>query len=165
MGTYSVTGVSVGSSALNGTITLDANGLATAANLTYANAAYNSPTFSNVVSTGTSGNNPTADFAYISGSNGQVTLYYLNALNSFGGITLCEAGSGCTGTSSLQIYNPGYQANFTGGSLTAVAASTAVTPEPSTWYLAMTGLMMVAAVWTLRSRADLMTAAQADARG
>ena len=156
-GTYSLSGVSAGGSSLSGTITLNSNGLATAADLLYGNATYGSPTFTNIASTGTSGNNPAADFAYVSGSNGQVTLYYFGSLNSSGGVTLCESGSGCSVASSLQVYSPGYQASLTGGSLSPGTASTAVTPELSTWILLVTGLMMIAAVLVLR-RHDLATA-------
>jgi hypothetical protein len=157
-GTYSLTGVSAGSSSLSGSITLDSNGLATMANLTFGNAAYGSPTFSNIASTGTSGNSPEADFAYISGSNGQVTLYYFNTLNGAGGINICESGSGCTVASSLQIYSPNYQAGLTGGSLTAGPASTGLTPEMSTFVLLMTGLVMIAAVLLVRPAPELANA-------
>ena len=156
-GTYSLSGVLAGSSPLTGTITLNASGLATAANLRYNNATYASPTFSNIASSGLSGISPTADFAYISGSNGQVTLYYFTTVNAFGNITFCESGGGCAVASSLQIYTPNYQAGLAGGDLSSAAASTA-TPELSTWILLMTGLLMIAAVLALRGGANLTNA-------
>lgn len=154
-GTYTLTGVSVGNARLSGTVTLGANGLATSANLTYANATYGSPSFTNIVSTGSSGNNPAADFAYISGLNGQVTLYYFATADPSGGIMLCEAGSGCTVASSLQVYSPNFQANLTGGNLTGAAAAA---PELSSWLLVMTGALMIGVVLYLR-RLPAMTVA------
>ncbi len=153
-GTYSLTGVSAGTTALSGTITLNASGLATAASLVYG-----STTFSTVSSTGTSGSNPAADFVYLSGSNGQAVIYYFTTLNPSGGINLCEAGSGCAQASYVHLYSPNYQAGLSGGSLTSGAASAAVTPELSTWVLLTTGLVMIAAVLILRRRPESGTVA------
>ena len=153
-GTYTLSGVAAGSSALRGSTTLNSDGLATAAKMTYANATFSSPTFSTVAST-TSGSNPVADVAYISGSNGQVTLYYFNTADPFGGIMLCESGSGCSVASSRQIYSPEYQVNLTGGSLASVSAPSNAAPELSTWILLMTGIAMIAAVSCLRRRSGL----------
>lgn len=150
-GTYTLTGVIVSGSALNGTVTLGMDGLATSASLSYANAAYGNPTFSSINSKGVSGNNPVANFAYIGGSNGQVALYYLQSLNPMGGISLCEAGTNCAQDSYLQVYSPNLNSNLVGGSLASATASVAVAPEPSTWVLMLTGIFMIGAVVILRS--------------
>ncbi len=149
-GTYTLSGVTVNGAALNGTITLGSDGLATSASLSYANVAYSNPTFSSINSKGVSGNNPVANFAYIGGSNGQVALYYLQTQNSFGGISLCEAGSNCAQDSYLQIYSPNLNAKLVGGSLAAAATPVAVTPEPSAPVLMLTGAFMIGAVVVLR---------------
>lgn len=149
-GTYTLSGVTVGGYALNGSLTLDNSGLATAANLTWANSSYSNPAFTTINSKGVSGNNPTANFAYIAQGNGQVAFYYLQTLNASGGITICEAGTNCAQDSYLQMYSPNLNQKLTGGSLAAAAAPAAVTPEPGSWMLMLTGACMIAGVLAVR---------------
>lgn len=160
-GTYTLSGVTVNGSALTGTVTLGSDGLATAANLSYASADYGNPSFNMINSNGFSGNNPVANFAYIAGANGQVALYYMQTLNLTGGITLCEAGSNCAQASYLQVYYPDLNAGLVGGSLASstAPASVSATPEPSSWILLLSGLLMVGAVIVLR-RNDVGTGAK-----
>lgn len=147
-GSYDLSGVTVNGSALTGSVSLDANGMVTSASLGFISSNGAVLSFTNISSTGTSGNNPVADFAYISGSNGQVALYYFTALNASGGIDLCESGSGCSQASYLQIYSPNTSGNLSGGSLTADGAAgtgtgavaVATTPEPSSALLLATGM-------------------------
>jgi hypothetical protein len=155
-GTYSLTGVKVDGSPLTGTITFGANGLATSAALVYADAAHGSPTFTHIESTGVK--NANTDFVYVSGSTGEVELYYFNTLNAAGGINLCETRGQCAASSSLKFSREYDPSGLTGGSLTP-AAMTSVTPEPSTWLLAMTGVVMIAMVMIARRRLGVGIAA------
>lgn len=160
-GTYSLTGTTVHGTALSGTLTLDSNGLATSANITFEDASYGDPLFSVISSTGTSGNNPVSNFAYLqTGSNsGQLVLYYASVLNADGSISLCESGSGCSQASYLHMYSPDRQANLVGGDLQADSSSAvAPTPEPASWMLVATGMLMMCSVPLMRRRPDLQTA-------
>ena len=99
-GTYSLTNVTVTDSAsttysLTGTVTLNSTGLMTAADITLNDATIGSPIFNTISSAGlNSGYAPVADFAYLSGTNGQLVLYYLPTLDASGNIDLCILSEG-----------------------------------------------------------------------
>jgi PEP-CTERM motif len=153
-GTYDLNDVTVDGFNLTGTLTLDASGIVTAADIALQDAALGNPVFTHVDSAGgPSGYNPVADYAYISDSGiGQVALYYLTSLDAAGNVDLCIlSANDCNAyqASYIQIYKQssfGYNpVDLNSGALAAVS-SPAPTPEPGSLALLGTGVLGVAAV-------------------
>lgn len=160
-GLYNLYDASVAGYSVTGTVTLDASGIATTANLTF-----NDPNVINTVLpnftavTASSAYNGLSQ-SYISGAGlgtGQIALFFNTAANANGLFGLCLNGSQCgtsaTASSALQIYgfyngvsNPGFSAtNFSSGYLTSTSAATsavAVTAEPAALLLLGTSLFGV----------------------
>jgi PEP-CTERM motif len=152
-GTYDLNDVTVNGFNLTGTMTLDASGIVSAADITLQDAALGNPVLTQVDSAGgPSGYNPVADYAYISDPGiGQVALYYLTSLDAAGNIDLCILNaSDCNAyqASYIQIYNQsslGYNpVDLNSGALEATSAP-APTPEPGSLALLGTSVLGIAA--------------------
>lgn len=151
-GTYDLNNVTVDGFHLDGTVTVNASGIVTAADITLEDAALSNPVFTHIDSAGgPSGFNPVANYAYISDSGiGQVVLYYLTSLDGSGNIDLCILGANnCNNyqASYLQIYNQssfGYNPVDLDSGVLASAAATSPAPEPGSIALLGTGILGLA---------------------
>ncbi len=135
--TYSLTGITyqtAGPGTLTGTVTINT----TTDEITSASLMYNGNSFT----TNTQENTfQGVGEDFITGSNGQVALYYATASIGTGSLSICHGACGTTNEQSyLQIYSPNLFDNITGGSLAPAAAAT-VTPEPSGLVLLGTGAL------------------------
>ena len=160
-GVYTLQGASAGGYTVTGTVTVDATGAATTANLSFNDpnvSVSGYPTF-NQVSQSSVYNGLSQNYLTNSGNTGQVALFLNTTADAQGWFDLCLTGvqcgtaSGTVNPSWLQVYgfynsstntsNPGLGVtNFSSGYLTASASTaTAVTPEPSTVMLLATGLL------------------------
>lgn len=151
-GTYDLNGVMVDGFNLTGTLTLNANGIVSAADITLHDAALSNPAFTEVTSAGgPAGYAPVADYAYVSDTGvGQLSLQYLTALDGSGNVDLCIlSANNCNSyqASYIQIYNQssfGYNpVDLNSGTLASAPASSP-TPEPGSLVLLGTGVLGLA---------------------
>jgi hypothetical protein len=134
---------------LAGTLTFNASGIVSAADITLEDAALSNPVFTQVTSVGgPAGYAPVADYAYISDTGvGQLSLQYLTALDGSGNVDLCIlSAKNCNSyqASYIQIYNQssfGYNpVDLDSGTLKSGTASSP-TPEPGSLVLLGTGVL------------------------
>jgi hypothetical protein len=148
-GTYNLNNVTVQDGAsqifmLTGNVTIGTDGLVSAANIKLNDAVIGSPVFNVVQHAGAKGNNPVADYAAITGSAGEVDLYYTTSLDSSGNIDLCILGGSCNNNqgSYLKLNGPssfGYdQAFLKSGTLNDPPPAV---PEPASLALLVTGVI------------------------
>ena len=158
-GTYTLNNATVAGYTVTGTVTVNSSGSATAANLTFNDAAVDNPglpSFNQVSITNTF-NGLSQNYLASSGSAGQVALFFNTTSDSNGfydlclGSVQCGTTSGTVDPSNLQIYafynstthtnNPGLAiTNFSSGYLAPAAAPT-VTPEPAPLVLVGSALL------------------------
>ena len=170
-GAYTLQDAFVSGYSVTGTVTFNASGGVTAADLTFndPNASNSGYTTFNQVSSTNVYNGLSQNYLTNSANSGQLALYLNTTTDANGWFDLCLGSAQCgtsTGTvdpSALQIYgfyngltntsNPGVAAtNFRSGYLTAgVSTASAVTPEPSTIALMGTGLVGLASAAASRS--------------
>jgi len=156
---YDLTGVNTSAGSLTGIVTIESStDLVTFAAITFNNAAFGNPFFSNIGSPN-SYNGLGQDYITASSNGplnygGQLALYYTTANIGTGTLNICLAVGACGGqnnqASTLQVYVNGYGGpfNITSGSLNP--ALLAVAPEPSSLLLLGTGILSLAGVMRRR---------------
>jgi hypothetical protein len=157
-GTYTLTGVTVtdlsspsNTYTLTGSVTVDATGLMTGANITLNDSTISSPVFNVISSAALNAGSPVADYAYVSGTKGQLALYYLPTLDASGNIDLCIQSAGNCQASYSHLYiasSFGYNnVNLNGGTFDGPGdPKTSAVPEPSGIALMGTGFLALAGV-------------------
>ena len=179
-GSYTLQGAFAGGYSVTGTVTFDAGGTATAANLLFNDPNVDNsglPYFNQVASTGAY-NGLSQNYLGSSRSSGQIALILNTASDANGYFDLCLGGAQCgttggtTGASTVQIYgfynsatgvsNPGLgPTNFSSGYLVGGdALSTVVTAEPRTLILLVTGVLGLTGISALHRRRELHAARQ-----
>jgi hypothetical protein len=160
-GTYDLSDVTVSGFHLAGTVTLNASGIVSAADITLQDAALGDPVFTQIGSAGgPAGYAPVTDYAYISDPGvGQVALDYLTGLDGAGSVDLCILSAGdCNAyqASYLEIYEAssfGYNpVDLDSGTMETASAESSPTPEAGSLALLGTGILAMASMMRKRKR-------------